>query len=43
MRRSLLDCVRKGASIVIFDGERLEIPANRVASVHVVVQDLVEA
>lgn len=43
MRRSLLDCVRKGASIVVFDGERLEIPANRVASVHVVVQDLVEA
>lgn len=41
MRESLMECVRRGESIVVFDGERIEIPPERVASVHVVVQDLV--
>jgi hypothetical protein len=39
MRESILDCVRRGEPAVIFDGERIEIPATRVASVQVVVQD----
>lgn len=41
MRNAMLDALRKGESIVVFDGERFEIEAQRVASVHVVVQDLV--
>jgi hypothetical protein len=39
LRQSVLDCVRRGEPVVVFDGERIEIPAERVASVHVVVQD----
>lgn len=41
MRNALLESVRRGDPIVVFDGERVEIEAARVASVHVVVQDLV--
>lgn len=41
MRETMLEAVRKGESITVFDGERIEIEPNRVASVHVVVQDLV--
>ena len=41
MRESLLDCVRKGEPVVVFDGDRIEIPAERVASVHVTVQQAV--
>lgn len=41
MRNAMLEALRKGESIVVFDGERVEIEAQRVASVHVVVQDLV--
>lgn len=39
MRQSVLDCVRRGETVVVFDDERIEIPAERVASVTVVVQD----
>lgn len=39
MRENLIECVRKGEPIVVFDGERIEIPPDRVASVHVVVQE----
>jgi hypothetical protein len=39
MRETLLECVRKGEPVVVFDGEPIEIPAERVASVQVVVQD----
>lgn len=39
MRQSVLDCVHRGEPVVVFDGERIEIPAERVASVQVVVQD----
>lgn len=38
MRENMLECVRHGEPVVIFDGERLEIPAARVKSVQVVVQ-----
>lgn len=41
MREELLETLRKGEGIVVFDGERVEIEARDVASVHVVVQDLV--
>jgi predicted nicotinamide N-methyase len=41
MRDHMMECLRAGKPVVIFDGERLEIPADRVASVQVVVQDLV--
>lgn len=41
MREAMLDSLRKGESILVFDGERVEIEPQRVASVHVVVQDLV--
>lgn len=39
MRETLLECVRKGEPVVVFDCEPIEIPAERVASVQVVVQD----
>lgn len=42
MRESLLECLSRGETLVVFDGERIEIPPNQVASVQVVVQDLVE-
>lgn len=38
MRESMLECVRRGKPLVIFDGERLEIPAARVKSVQIVLQ-----
>jgi hypothetical protein len=41
MRETMLEDVRKGESIVVFDGERIEIEPKQVASVQVVVQDLV--
>ncbi|HET9097861.1 MAG TPA: hypothetical protein VFN37_14460 [Candidatus Baltobacteraceae bacterium] len=41
MREELLETLRKGKPIVVFDGERVEIEAGHVASVHVVVQDAV--
>lgn len=43
MREAMLDALRKGESIVVFDGERIEIESHRVASVQVVVQDPVLA
>jgi hypothetical protein len=39
MRQNVLECVRRGEPAVVFDGDRIEIPAERVASVQVVVQD----
>lgn len=41
MRESMMECLRAGEPVVVFDGERLEIPASRIASVRVVVQNLV--
>lgn len=41
MREQLLETLRKGEAIVVFDGERVEIEAGHVASVQVVVQHLV--
>ncbi len=41
MRGSMMECLSRGEPLVVFDGDRVEIPANLVASVHVVVQDLV--
>jgi hypothetical protein len=43
MRESLLECIRKGDPVVVFDGDRIEIPADRVVSVHVTVQQAVSA
>jgi len=40
MRRAMLESVRCGESLVVFDGERIEIAPEQVASVQVVVQDL---
>lgn len=40
MRDAMLASVRKGEPILVFDGERVEIEARRVASVHVVVQEM---
>jgi predicted nicotinamide N-methyase len=39
MRESMLECLRKGEALVIFDGERQEIAPDQVASVQVTVQD----
>lgn len=36
MRESVLECVRRGDPVVLFDGEPQEIPAARVASVQVI-------
>lgn len=41
MRDSMMECLRAGEPVVVFDGERLEIPAARIASVQVIVQNLV--
>jgi hypothetical protein len=41
MRDHMMECLRAGKPVVVFDGERLEIAPERVASVQVVVQDLV--
>jgi hypothetical protein len=39
----MLEAVRNGEPIIVFDGESVEIPAERVASVQVVEQSLVSA
>lgn len=39
MREAMLESLRKHETIVVFDGERIEIDPDRVASVQVVVQD----
>jgi hypothetical protein len=41
MREAMVESLRKGEPIVVFDGERIEIEPGRVASVQVVVQDAV--
>ena len=41
MRKTMLEDVRKGEPVTVFDGERIHIEAGLVASVQVVVQDLV--
>lgn len=41
MREAMLEALHRGESIVVFDGERIEIEPGRVAAVHVVVQDAV--
>lgn len=41
MREELLETLRKGETIVVFDGERVEIEPQHVVSVRVVVQDVV--
>jgi predicted nicotinamide N-methyase len=38
MRDSMMECLSRGEPLVVFDGERQEIPPEKVASVHVVVQ-----
>lgn len=39
MREAMLEAVRKREALVVFDGERIEIQPEYVASVHVVVQE----
>lgn len=39
MRNAMMEALRKGETIVVFDGERIEIEPDRVASVHVLVTD----
>ncbi len=39
-RKNMLDRLRRGEPLVVFDGEAVELPASRVASVQVIVQDL---
>lgn len=39
MRESMMESLKKGESLIVFDGERVEIPAQRVASVQVLVQN----
>jgi hypothetical protein len=41
MREAMLESLHKGEPILVFDGERVEIAPEKVASVQVVVQDLV--
>ena len=41
MREAMLEALHRGESIVVFDGERIEIEPHRVVSVQVVVQDAV--
>ena len=41
MREAMLEALHRGESIVVFDGERIEIEPERVAAVQVVVQDAV--
>lgn len=41
MRENMMECLRSGEPLVVFDGERLEIPAARVASVQVIVGEIV--
>jgi hypothetical protein len=39
MRNAMMEALRKGETIIVFDGERIEIEPDRVASVHVLVTD----
>ncbi len=41
MRRAMLESLQRGEPLVVFDGERVEIAPEHVATVQVVVQDLV--
>jgi predicted nicotinamide N-methyase len=41
MRANMMECLSRGEPLVVFDGERQEIPAEKVASVQVIVQELV--
>ena len=41
MREAMLEALRKRETLVVFDGERIEIQPEYVASVHVVVQEAV--
>lgn len=41
MREAMLEALRKRETLVVFDGERIEIEPEYVASVHVVVQEAV--
>jgi hypothetical protein len=41
MRGTMIECLGRGEPLVVFDGERQEIPAAQVVSVQVVVQNLV--
>jgi hypothetical protein len=41
MHETLRESLRKGEAIAVFDGERIEIAPEQVASVQVVLQDLV--
>ncbi len=43
MRNAMLEALQRGESIIVFDGERIEIEPERVASVRVTVQDAVSA
>ena len=43
MRANMLECVRRGEPVLVYDGERVEVPAERVVSVQVVVQEPVAA
>lgn len=40
-RANMLDRLRRGEALVLFDGEAVEIPATQVSSVQVIVQDRV--
>lgn len=42
-RADMLERIRNGQPLVLFDGEPLEVPANGIVSVQVIVQDLVGA
>jgi hypothetical protein len=37
MRERMAQAVERRESVVVFDGDRVEVPAERVASVHLVV------
>ncbi len=43
MRDAMLESLRKSQPIIVFDGERIQIEPRGVASVHVVVQNVVTA
>ncbi len=42
LHRSMQQALAERQSLVLFDGERIEVPAEEVLSVQVVVRDLVE-
>lgn len=43
MRENMMECVHRGETLVVFDGDRTEIAPAQVKSVHVLIQDAVEA